>query len=250
MRLRCLAVALILPLTSTVLCAQDLATTCHATSSYDLTVTPDHLLFDRSQPLPRQVELRDGALRTDGTAVSLRPDDEDRLALFERELRALVPRAKAVAYNGVDMLVAAMHDEAARLSLDPNTRTELDQRVAARAAELKQHLASSNSTHDWQGNLADQYANQLVSDLTPLLANDLGQQAINAAMTGDLQAAASLRDTAADLATQLRPRLEQRMQALSPQVQALCPAVQRLAELQQGIRSAGGQPLNLLQVGQ
>nr|WP_199042780.1 DUF2884 family protein [Dyella sp. ASV24] len=250
MRLRCLAVALILPFASTALCAQDLATTCHATSSYDLTVTPDHLLFDRAQPLPRQVELRDGALRTDGVAVSLRPDDEDRLALFERELRALEPRAKAVASNGVDMLVAAMHDESARLSLDPATRTELDQRVAARATELKQRLAASNSTHDWQGNLADQYANQLASDLMPLLANDLGQQAVNAAMTGDLQAAASLRDTAADLTTELRPRLEQRMQALSPQVQALCPAVQRLAELQQGIRSAGGQPLNLLQVGQ
>jgi hypothetical protein len=250
MHLRRLSVLLVFPFACASLHAQDLATTCHATSSYDLTVAPDRLLFDRAQPSPRKVELRDGSLHTDGAVVSLRPDDEDRLALFERELRALVPRAKAVASHGVDMLAAAMHDEGARLSLDPATRTELDRRVAARAAELKQRLAASNSTHDWQGNLADQYANQLASDLMPLLANDLGQQAMNAAMTGDLQAAANLRDTAADLTTQLRPRLEQRMQALSPQVQALCPAVQRLAELQQGIRGAGGQPLNLLDVGQ
>lgn len=250
MRLRHLAVLLTFPLASMALHAQDLATTCHATSSYDLTVAPDHIQFDRPQPLPRMVVLHDGSLRTDGAAVSLRPDDEDRLALFERELRALVPRAKAVAYNGVDMLAAAMHDEGARLSLDAATRAELDRRVATRAAELKQRLAASNSTHDWQGNLADQYANQLASDLMPLLANDLGQQAMNAAMTGDLQAAANLRDTAADLTTQLRPRLEQRMQALSPQIQALCPSVQRLAELQQGIRAANGQALNLLEVGQ
>jgi hypothetical protein len=250
MRLRSLFVVLACSLASVTLHAQDLATTCHATSSYDLTVTPDHLLFDRPQPLPRQVELRDGSLRTDGTPVSLRPDDEDRLALFERELRALMPRVKAVASNGVDMLVSAMHDEGARLSLDPSTRTELDRRVAARAAELKQRIAATNSTHDWQGNLADQYANQIASDLMPLLANDLGQQAMNAAMTGDLQAAANLRDTAADLTTQLRPRLEQRMQALAPQVQALCPSVQRLADLQQGIRASNGQPLNLLEVGQ
>jgi len=40
------------------------------------------------------------------------------------------------------------------------------------------------------------------------------------------------------------------MQALSPQIQALCPSIQRLAELQQDIRGSGGQPLNLLQVGQ
>lgn len=250
MRLRLLPLLVPLSLACAAVQAQDLATTCHATSSYDLTIAPDRLQFDRPQPLPHQVELRDGSLRTDGTPVSLRPDDQDRLALFEREVRALAPRAKAIAANGVDMLVAAVHDEGARLSLAPATRTELDRRVAARAVELKQRIASSNSTRDWQGNLADQYANQLASDLMPLIANDLGQQAMNAAMTGDLQAAANLRDTAADLTTQLRPRLEQRMQALVPQIQALCPSVQRLAELQQGIRGAGGQPLNLLETGQ
>lgn len=244
------ALVLMLSLASVAAHAQDLATTCHATSSYDLSIAPDHLLFDRPQPAPRQVELRDGSLRTDGAVVSLRPDEQDRLALFERELRALAPRVKAVAANGVDLMVTAMHEEGARLSLGPDTRAELDRRVAARAAELKQRLAASNSTHDWQGNLADQYANQIASDLLPLVANDLGQQAMNAAMTGDLQAAANLRDTAADLSTQLRPRLEQRMQALAPQIRALCPSVQRLAELQQGIQGAGGQPLDLLQVGQ
>jgi hypothetical protein len=150
----------------------------------------------------------------------------------------------------VDLLASAVHDEGARLSLGADTRLELDRRVAARAAELKQRIAASNSTHDWQGNLADQYADQLAADLMPLLANDLGQQAVQAAMSGDLQAAANLRDSAADLATQLRPRLEQRMQALAPQIQALCPAVQRLAELQEGVRAAGGQPLNLVQLGQ
>jgi hypothetical protein len=161
-----------------------------------------------------------------------------------------MPRAKAVAVHGVDILAAAMHDEGSRLSLSPDTRAEMDRRLATRAVELKQRIAASNSTHDWQGNLADQYANQLASDLMPLLANDLGQQAINAALSGDLQAAANLRDRAADLTTRLRPRLEQRMQVLTPEIQALCPSIQRLAELQQGIRGAGSQPLNLIQVGQ
>lgn len=230
--------------------AQDLATTCHASSSYDLTVAQGSLLFDRPQPSPHRVELQDGTLRADGVNVPLRAEDQDRLSVFERELRALMPRAKAVADHGVDLLASAMHDESARLSISPDTRAELDRRVAARAAELKKRIAASNSTHDWQGNLADQYADQLANDLLPVLANDLGQQAIQAAMSGDLQAAASLRDSATDLATQLRPRMEQRMQALAPQIQALCPSIQRLAQLQQGIRGNGGQPLNLLDVAQ
>ncbi|WP_430391467.1 DUF2884 family protein [Dyella sp. 20L07] len=247
---RRLPIALAFLLLPLAVSAQDLGTTCHASSSYDLTIAPDHLLFDRPQPAPRQLELRDGSLRSDGAAVRLQAEDQDRLAVFERELRALAPRVKAVASQGVDMLASAMHDEGARLQLAPDTRTELDRRIAARAVELKQRISASNSTHDWQGNLADQYADQLAADLLPLLANDLGQQAIQAALSGDLQAAANLRESASDLATQLRPRLEQRMRALTPQAQALCPSIQRLAELQQGIRSPAGQPLNLLQVGQ
>ena len=127
---------------------------------------------------------------------------------------------------------------------------ELDRRLASRTDELKQRIASSNSTHDWQGDVADQYANQIAADILPLLAAEVGQQALSAAMSGDLQTAASLRDRATDLATQLQPRLQQRMQALRPQIQALCPAIQHLAELQQGVRAGTGQPLNLLHVGQ
>lgn len=230
--------------------AQDLATTCQASSSYDLTLQPSRLLFDRPQPAPFHVELHDGSLRTDGAAVALKAEDQDRLALFESELRALAPRAKAVARNGVDLLAQAVRDEAAGLGLGADAMAELDRRLAARVAELKQRIEASNSTRDWQGDLAEQYANQVAGDLLPVLAGDLGQQAIQAAMSGDMQAAASLRDRASDLATQLRPRLERRMQALRPQIQALCPSIRRLAELQQGVRGANGQPLNLLQIAQ
>ncbi|HEX7813886.1 DUF2884 family protein [Dyella sp.] len=228
----------------------DLAATCHASSSYDLTIQPQGLLFDRPQPAPYRVVLQDGSLTTDGRTVALRPDEQDRLALFERQLRALEPRAKAIARQGVDLLARAVHDEATQLGLSAQTQVELDRRLDTRAQELKQRITRSESTHDWQGDMADRYANQIASDIMPLLANDLGQQAVAAAMSGDLQGAASLRDRASDLATGLRPRLERRMQALSPQIQALCPDVQRLAELQEGIQAADGRPLNLLHIGQ
>lgn len=229
--------------------AQDLATTCQASSSYDLTLRPQSLLFDRPQPAPYRVELQDGNLQTDGHTVALRLDEQDRLAMFERRLRALEPRAKAVARNGVDMLARAMRDEAAQLSLSAETQAELDRRLGARAQELKQRITASESTHDWQGDIATGYANQIAGDVLPLLASELSQQAVTAAVSGDLQGAADLRDRATDLATQLRPRLERRMQALRPQIQALCPELRELAELQEGIRGADGRPLNLLHVG-
>jgi hypothetical protein len=229
--------------------AQDLATTCHATSSYDVTLRPDSLLFDRPSPAPTRVELQADSLRADGIAVTLTPAQQDRLSVFERDLRALAPRVRKVAQNGLDMAVQALHAEVAGLGLGADTRAQVDRKLAAHATELKQRIVRSQSTHDWDGNAMQQYADQLTADLMPLVVADLGQQAINTAMTGDLQAAAQLRDRASSLATGLQPRLQQSMQALRPQIEALCPAVQRLARLQQGLRDSKGQPLNLLQVG-
>jgi hypothetical protein len=250
MRLSRLLLLLTLPFVASLLHAQDLATTCHASSSYDVTLKTDSLLFERASPAPFHAELQQGALRTDGVAVRLNAEDQDRLALFERDLRALAPRVRTVAQNGVDMAVRAMRTEADGMGLGVDTRAEFDRRLSAHASELKRRIATSRSTHDWQGDAADQAMNQIGADLLPLLAADLGQQAINAALGGDLQTAASLRDRAADLATELQPRLQQRMQALRPQIEALCPSIQRLAELQQGVRGSDGRPLNLLQVGQ
>lgn len=228
--------------------AQDLTTACHAHSSYDVTLRPDSLLFDRPSPAPTRVEMQRGSLRADDIAVALTPALQDRLSLFERDLRALAPRVREVAQDGVDMAVQALREEVADLGLGADTRAAFDRRLAAHAAELKQRIAQSQSTHDWGGDAIQQYANQLAADLTPLVAADLGQQAIDAALAGDLRAAARLRDQASSLATELRPRLEQRMLALRPQIDALCPAIQRLARLQQGLRDSGGQPLDLLQM--
>ncbi|MEO6926358.1 MAG: DUF2884 family protein [Rhodanobacter sp.] len=228
--------------------AQDLATTCHATSSYDLTLAPGNLLFDRASPAPLRVVIAQGSLHTDGNAVALDPEQQDRLALFDRELRALVPRARKVAQNGVDMAVQAVREEVASLGLAADTRAEFDNRLNARATELKQRIASSQSTHDWQDDAMQQYSNQVAADLMPLLVADLGQQAVNAALSGDLQGAASLRDRASSLATELQPRMQRRMQALRPQIEALCPAIQRLSRLQQGLRDSRGRPLSLLQI--
>lgn len=229
--------------------AQDLAATCHATSSYDVTLRPDSLLFDRAAPAPTRVEIAHGTLRVDGAAVPLNAEDQDKLSLFERDLRALAPRVRTVAQHGVDIATQGLREEAAGMGLDADTRAQLDSRLASDAASLKQRIAASNSTHDWQGSAMDQYVSQLENDLLPLVAGSLGQQALSAAMSGDLQGAANLRDRATNLATQLEPRMRQRMQALRPQIQALCPTIRQLATLQQGVRDGKGRPLDLLQVG-
>ena len=190
-----------------------------------------------------------GRLEADGRSVSLSAENQDRLALFERGVRALVPRVRTVAQHGLDLAVQSVRDEAAGMQLGEASRSELDRRLDAAAAELRQRIARSNSTHDWQGDAAQAIGERIVGDLAPIVAGDLGQQALQAALAGDLQTAARLRDQASDLATALRPRLERRMNALAPEVDALCPAIQRLSELQQGVPGPDGRPLHLLDAG-
>lgn len=229
--------------------AQDLATTCQASSSYDVTINADELVFDRPSPAPLRVQLRQGALQVDGVAVSQGLENQDRLTLFERELRALAPRIRTVAQSGVDLAVQGLLVETSTLGLSPGTRTELAQRLARHAADLKQRIAVTRSTHELQGDFVRRYESEIVADLAPLVVGDLGQQAVDAALRGDLQAAADLRTRGTALMTQWQPRMQQRMQALRPQIAALCPAIERLADLQQGVRDARGQPLYLLQLG-
>jgi hypothetical protein len=238
-----------LALAASSLHAQELSQVCHATSSYDLTLQQGQLMFDRAQPAPTRVVIASGTLQTDGQNVSLNAEDQDRLALFQRDLLALVPRVKAVINRGVNVAVQAVQQEANSLNLDAATRAELQRRLAADAANLHQRVAASQSTHDWHGEAAEQYANQIAGDIAPLIASAMGQQALSAAMSGDLQQAAALRDQAADLTTGFQARVQQRLQVLRPDIQALCPDIQRLAELQQGIRTSHGRPLNLLEIG-
>lgn len=228
--------------------AEDFAATCHASSSYDLTLAPNALLFDRADPPPRRIELRKGKAIVDGAALHLNAENSDRLALFEQEARALAPKARAVAASGVDLAVKAVRAETASLGLGAETQAQLDDRLAARAAELKHRIANSVSTHDWQGDAFDRYAEDIVADIVPLVAADLGAQAVSVALSGDLDAAASLRDRASSLSGNLHPRLERRMQALRPQIQALCPSIERLYELQRGVRGADGRALDLLEI--
>ncbi|MGY3229101.1 hypothetical protein ACVWWJ_000585 [Luteibacter sp. HA06] len=231
--------------------AQDMSqVSCGVASTYDLTVQAGALLFERPDVAPRSVRMHDGSLSTDGRAVSLRPDEQDRVALFERNVRALVPKAKAIATDGVDIAARAVRDEAARASPGSLSSGELDRALASRVAQIKQRIAASQSTRDWQADAMRAYAQEIVSDIAPLLTQDVGGEAMQLAMNGDLQGAAALRDRVADVSTGGQARVLARLEtALRPRVQALCPAVRQLVDLQSGLRDASGQPLLLIEPG-
>lgn len=226
----------------------DLADVCHASSSYDLTVSPDALVFERGAPSPRRVELRGGALRVDGTRVALDAEGVDRLALFDHELRALVPRVKAVAGHGVDLVMATLRAQVDALAPSPDARAQVERRLARTAESLRQRVARSTSTRDWQPEALEAEAESALTDVADVLAADTGRRSVQAALDGDVQGALALPAQAGDLAVQVRPTIERRLRELRPQVAALCPSIRRLAELQDGLRDARGRALDLVSI--
>lgn len=229
--------------------ASDLEDACAASSSYDLVVGADALVFERGAPAPRRIEWRDGRLRVDGAGVRLNTEDADRLALFARELRALVPKVKAIALRGLDLATGVVRDETRRLATSAETRAELDRRIGEHAAELRRRIALSNSTRDWQADAFERDVAAWSADLAPLLAADIGRGAVTAALDGDVDAAVALQVRASELGNGLQPKIERRLRELRPQIETLCPAIRRLHELQDGVRDGSGRALDLLEIG-
>ncbi|HEY6941934.1 DUF2884 family protein [Dokdonella sp.] len=229
--------------------ALDLADTCGASSTYDLVVGADALVFERVAPAPRRIEWRDGRLRVDGAVVRLNTEDGDRLALFARELRALVPKVKAIALRGLDLATGVVREETRRLATSADARAELDRRVAARASDLRGRIAASTSTRDWQADALERDVAAWSVDLAPLLAAEVGRGAVTAALDGDLDAAVALEARASEFGNGLEAKIDRRLRDLRPQVEALCPAIRRLHELQDGVRDGDGRPLGLLEIG-
>ncbi len=226
--------------------ADELANLCHASSSYDLTLTSDALIFERAAPAPQRVEWRSGVLRTQGVVVALDTEGRDRLTMFDHELRALLPRVKAVAERGIELVLVALRAQMDELAPSTPARMHIEQQLAQAAATLKQRIARSSSTREWSAPVLQAQVEAVAGEVARTLAEDTAQRSLAAALEGDAQTALALPAQVGDLAAQVRPRIARQLRQLHPQVQALCPALRRLAELQQGVRDAQGYALDLL----
>lgn len=232
--------------------AQSDLNVCHVQSSYDFSLSSGGLLFDRTSPAPQRVWMHGGHLQADHQAISLAAADRQRVEDFQQTVEALLPKARAIALRGVDLAAEGVREQARVSTPQLAASGELDTRLEDLTANLKTRIQRSQSTHDWHGPAFQQYVDQyLVGNLVPLLASDMLQQAINVAISGDLDQASALRDRAANLADSLRSRVRGKLDQLKPRIRALCPSLQKLDALETHMdaRLPNGSTLNLLSVG-
>ncbi|MEO8442621.1 MAG: DUF2884 family protein [Betaproteobacteria bacterium] len=223
---------------------------CHTRSDYDVTLTNAALQFDRKTAPPQILEMRRGSLSVDHTAVALGTNDRKRVAAFETRVRALVPKIKALATRGVDLMVLAIREEAAKTSPASAADPQLNARVDARARELKQKIAKSTTSKEWHVDALQGYMALMLSDVAPLLMGDLAQKALDLTFKGDLAGVVALKDRAAALRPSLEARIRAKLEVLQPAIDGLCPSLRELDRLENRIARAlpDGSRLNLIKL--
>jgi len=224
---------------------------CPVRSAYDITVTPQALVFDRSSGPVRRIEMRGGALSDRGKAIVLNAADRDRVSRFEQAARALLPRIRQIGSRAVDLMVAAVREEAVATSPKSAANPQLNARLDARAADFKARIARSSSSKEWRGNAFNRYAAEALTDVVPLIGGDLAQQALDATLRGEFSRAAALGQRAAGVRASLERRVRARLDALQPDMEKLCPALRRLDALEKAVVAplTDGTRLDLLEIG-
>ncbi len=244
-----LAILLVCALAAPVLGAEP-DTACRVRSDYDVTVSAGALLFERAAAPARSFEMSRGNLKANGKPVALGRRDRDRISAFEATLRGLIPQVKALAQRAVEIGVAAIREEAASTSPKSAADPQLNQRLEARARDLKLRIANSTTSKDWRGATLSGYAAEALPDVLSLVGGDLARQAVEVALRGDFAAAGALTNRAAGLRASLEARVSSRLEVLRPDADKLCPALRRLAALESAVNAAlpGGGRLGLLEV--
>ena len=179
---------------------------CQVESDYDLAVAADALVFRRDAVAPLRVEMRRGTLLVDGQAQPLGEADQLRVAKFERDLRTLVPEVKAIARDAVGIATDAVVETAG--SFSGNANPQAVQKIRSVGASVATRVDNSTDTADWRGDEFDALTRQLVAEVAPLIAGDVAEAALAAALSGDVDEVEAIEQRATALETEIQARIE------------------------------------------
>ncbi len=248
--MRPLVIAVLLLLTSPLALSRTI-NSCDAESAFDLTLHPNRLELTREDDRPRRVELVDGRLWLDNREQQLSAGDRARLLRFEAEVRALAPRVRTVALEGVAIAVDAIGMVIAHLGGDSARLDQLQRELLQHGREWEQRIRSAQSTRDWGTDEDAAFAGKLIAQMAPAIAAEMAAGAVRAALSGDEAKLAAIEKRAAGLEQEIERRVEARADKLELAARALCPSIRELDRIDNAlaIRTTGNKPLNLIEIG-
>ncbi len=240
-----LAAALLTPL-SQAMAEVHVDAHCEINSAYDLSIEPERLIFARTGS---EIVFAQGRLYLDGNAVVLSRADSERVAAFEREVRALIPEVRKIATDAVDIAFVALQRVVETFASEAN-RAGFIAELDGMRSEIRTAVAQAQSSRALDESALQSRIEGFVSRIAPRIAGEFAAQAVSAALSGDESAANAIEERANRLEKEIEASVEAPARALESRVNALCPRVEELDRLenQLELRLPNGDPLNLLEV--
>jgi Protein of unknown function (DUF2884) len=229
-----LALALGLSLTATAAQAHRSIESCGVDSDYSIRFNSGGVLFERKDGKPASIVMNKGRLVVDGRDLSLSDADRTRIAEFEATLRALVPQAKGIARDAIDIAYSAVSEVAAAFSKtadSPAARAKLE----TVRDQIKRRVDDSFYDRPWTGDEFDDIVDNAMSGLMPLIIGEIAGNAIAIALSGDEAAAKELERRTEKLEKDIEHRIDTQTAQLASRVAALCPMVARLDNIESSL---------------
>lgn len=222
---------------------------CGLDSDYDVTLDTSGLTFRRDGDQSRSIVMSKGRLVVDGRDLSISDADRARIAEYEATVRALVPQAKAIARDAVDIAYVAVTEVAAAFS-DTADDASTRKRLGVLRDEFKLRIDDTFEKRPWNEDEFDSLLERAMGDLMPVVVAEVAGTAIAIALSGDEARAAELEKRAAKIERDIERRIDTQAAQLASRVAALCPMVAKLDRIESGLelRLGDGSRLNLLDV--
>ncbi len=187
---------------------------CDAESEFDLTLHPNRLELTRDDGSPRRVEFVDGRLWLDNREQRLSAEDRARILRFEAEVRALAPRIRTVALEGVAIAAEAIGLVITHLGGDSAKLDALQQELKQHSRQWERRIRSTQTTRDWAEDEDAAFAGKLIAQMVPAIAGEMAASAVRAALSGDEAKLEAIESRAQGLEKEIEARVEARADRL------------------------------------
>lgn len=225
---------------------------CSIQSPYSLQVGASSLRFERKDAHAHSIEIGGGALRLNDRPVSLSSADKARLVEFEREARALIPEAKSLALEAIDVAFRALEKVGLAFSGDDHGKREqaAEQLATGRMLITRRIEDGFNGREPLGADLIDDMIADSVAELMPIFAGEIVRMAVTAALSGDEAAARELEIRVERMEADIEREMETRAKAIEAGADALCQRLAVLDTIESSLSREilDGEPLDLVRL--
>ena len=224
---------------------------CDLATGWGVSMADDTLAFTREDGAPARLSLSDGRLVVDGREVALTAEERRRLREYEATVRELLPEARAIALEAIEIAFSAV-DEVARMfaSKDDAGYAATAEKLATARIMARRQVEEAFAGRGWSEAEFERLVEEAVAQLVPALVGDIVGTAVKVALSGDEAAAKELERRAERMEREIEARVEGRARALEKRAEAFCPRLVELDRIESSITTeiAPGQRFDLVRV--